>query len=65
MILRWIFRELEGSWGLDGVGSGWGRVAGTCEYSIELSGYIKMRGISWLAAKTGQLLKKDFTAWSK
>jgi hypothetical protein len=25
----------------------------------------KMRGISWLAAKTGQLLKKDSAAWSK
>jgi hypothetical protein len=24
-----------------------------------------MRGISWLAAKTGQLLKKDSTPWSK
>jgi DMSO reductase anchor subunit len=24
-----------------------------------------MRGISWLAAKTGQLLKKDFAPWSK
>jgi hypothetical protein len=24
-----------------------------------------MRGISWLAAKTGQLLKKDSAAWSK
>jgi hypothetical protein len=33
-------------------------VAGTCERGNELSGSIKMRGISWLAAKTGQLLKK-------
>jgi hypothetical protein len=24
-----------------------------------------MRGISWLAAKTGQLLKKDSVPWSK
>jgi hypothetical protein len=24
-----------------------------------------MRGISWLAAKTGQLLKKDSAPWSK
>jgi hypothetical protein len=24
-----------------------------------------MRGISWLAAKTGQLLKKDAAPWSK
>jgi hypothetical protein len=40
-------------------------VAGTCEYGKELSGSIKMRGISWLAAKTGQLLKKDSAPWSK
>jgi hypothetical protein len=39
-------------------------VAGTCEYGKEPSGSIK-RGISWLAAKTGQLLKKDSAAWSK
>jgi hypothetical protein len=25
----------------------------------------KMRGISWLAVKTGQLLKKDSVPWSK
>jgi hypothetical protein len=24
-----------------------------------------MRGISWLAAKTGQILKKDSAPWSK
>jgi hypothetical protein len=24
-----------------------------------------MRGISWLAVKTGQLLKKDSAPWSK
>jgi hypothetical protein len=40
-------------------------VAGTCKYGKELSGTIKMRGISWLAAKTGQLLKKDSAPWSK
>jgi hypothetical protein len=40
-------------------------MAGTCEYSKELSGSIKLRGIFWLAAKTGQLLKKDSAAWSK
>jgi hypothetical protein len=34
-------------------------VTGTCEHGEGLSGSIKMRGISWLAAKTGQLLKKD------
>jgi hypothetical protein len=28
-------------WGLDRVGSGEGQVAGTCEYSNELSGSIK------------------------
>ena len=38
IILRWIFRKWEGVWGLDGVGSGWGKVAGTCEYGDEPSG---------------------------
>jgi hypothetical protein len=38
---------------MDGVGSGEGRVAGTCGYGKEISGSIKMLGISWLAAKTG------------
>jgi hypothetical protein len=33
--------------------------AGTCEYGKEPSGSIKRWGISWLAAKTGSLLKKD------
>ena len=28
-------------WGLDGVGSGLGHVAGTCEYGDEFSGSIK------------------------
>ena len=28
-------------WGLDGVGSGWGQVAGACEYGNEISGSIK------------------------
>jgi hypothetical protein len=40
-------------------------VAGTCEYGKELSGSIKMRRISRLAAKTGQLLMKDSVPWSK
>jgi hypothetical protein len=40
-------------------------VAGTCEYREGLSGSIKMRGISCLAAKAGQLLKKDSAPWSK
>jgi hypothetical protein len=40
-------------------------VAGNCEYGNELSGSLKMRGISWLATKTGQLLKKDCAVWSK
>jgi hypothetical protein len=41
IILRWIFRKFEGSWGLNGVGSGEGQVAGTCEYGKEPSGSIK------------------------
>jgi hypothetical protein len=40
-------------------------VTGTCEYGKEILGFIKMRGISWLAARTGQLLKKDCASWSK
>ena len=43
IILRWIFRKLEGV-GLDGVGSGQGQVAGTCGYGEGLSGSV--RGIS-------------------
>jgi hypothetical protein len=42
-----------------------GQVAGTCEYGREPSGSIEMRGIYRLAAKTGQLLKKDSALWSK
>jgi hypothetical protein len=40
-------------------------VAGTCEYGKEPSGSIKMRRISWLAAKTERLLKKDSAPWSE
>jgi hypothetical protein len=42
--LRWedgCSGSWRGSWGLDGVGSGYGRVAGTCEYGKEPSGSIK------------------------
>jgi hypothetical protein len=35
IILRWIFRKWGG--GMNGAGSGWGRVAGTCEYGNEIS----------------------------
>ena len=45
---RWednIKRNLQkvggGLWGMDGVGSGQGEVAGTCEYGKELSNFIK------------------------
>jgi hypothetical protein len=41
IILRWIFRKWEGLWGLDGIGSRQGQVAGTCECGNELSGSIK------------------------
>jgi hypothetical protein len=41
IILRWIFRKLEGVEGMDGVSSGYGQVAGTCEYGKEPSGSIK------------------------
>jgi hypothetical protein len=40
IILRGMFRKWEGLWGLDGAGSGYGQVAGTCEYGNELSGSI-------------------------
>jgi hypothetical protein len=42
-------------------------VAGTCEYDKKKRtfGFHTTRGISWLAAKTGQLLKKDSAPWSK
>ena len=40
IILRWIFEQWEG-WILDGVGSGYRQMAGTCEYVDELSGSIK------------------------
>ena len=33
-------QEMGGGWRLDGVGSGLGQVAGTCEYGNELSGSI-------------------------
>ena len=36
IIFRWTFRKRL--WGLDGVGSGWGQVAGACEYGNEVSG---------------------------
>ena len=37
-------------WGLDWAGPGQGQVADACECGNELSGSIKMRGISCLAA---------------
>jgi hypothetical protein len=40
-------------------------VAGTCEYGKESSDSIKCGDFSWLAAKTGQLLKRDSAPWSK
>ena len=40
-ILRWFFRKGKGLWGLYGVGSGYGEMAGICEYGKELSGSIK------------------------
>jgi hypothetical protein len=41
MIIRWIFRKRRVLCGLDGVGSGYGQVAGTCDCGNELSGSIK------------------------
>ena len=31
---------MKGFWGLDGVGSGYGQLAGACEYGDDLSGSI-------------------------
>jgi hypothetical protein len=39
IILRRIFRKWEGLWEVDGVGSGQGQVAGTCEYGEEPPGF--------------------------
>jgi hypothetical protein len=33
--------------------------------TVKTFGFHKIRGISWLAAKTGQLLKKDSAPWSE
>ena len=42
IILIWIFRKWDvRGYGLDRAGSGYGQVAGTCEFGDELSGYIK------------------------
>jgi hypothetical protein len=41
IILRWIFREWDVGYGLDRAGSGYGKVAGTCECGNELSDSIK------------------------
>ena len=41
VILRWIFRKWDVGYGLDRAGSGWGQVAGTCEYGNEPWGSIK------------------------
>ena len=41
IIFRWIFRKWDRGNGLDGVGSGYGQVAGTFECCNEFSGSIK------------------------
>ena len=41
IILNGSSGSRRGLWGLDGVGSGYGQVAGACEYGNELSGSIK------------------------
>jgi len=59
IILRWIFRKLEGSWGRDGVGSGQGQVAGTCGYgegllgSINVGNFLTSCKVYWLASQEG------------
>jgi hypothetical protein len=41
IILKWIFEEWEGKYGLDCSGSEWGQMAGVCECGNEPSGFIK------------------------
>jgi hypothetical protein len=62
IILRWIFRR--GLSGMDGVGSGKGQVAGTCEYGEELSGS-KNVGNFLTSCRTNYLLKQDSAPRSK
>ena len=38
IILRWIFRKWNVGYGLDRAGSGYGKVAGTCECGNKTSG---------------------------
>jgi hypothetical protein len=40
IILKWMFKKWDGH-GLDGAGSGWGQVAGSCECGNEPPGSIK------------------------
>ena len=37
ILLRWVIRKMDGGIRLDVSGSGWGLVAGTCEYGEEPS----------------------------
>jgi len=55
IILTWIFRSGMWGHGLDRCGSGYGQMAGTCEWGNEPSGSIKC----------GEFLKKDSAPWSK
>jgi hypothetical protein len=41
--IKMDLQKVGGGWGLDGVGSGWGQVAGTCVYGEELSSSINAR----------------------
>jgi hypothetical protein len=41
ILLKWIFRMLDVGYGLDRAGTGYGQVAGTCEYDNKPSGSIK------------------------
>ena len=57
-------QEVGGGCGLDGVGSGQGQVAGTCEYGDEPSGSKNAENFL-TSCRTSQLLKKDSAPWSK
>ena len=59
IILRWIFRKLEGVVGTGWNGSGQGQVAGKCGYGEGLSGSINAGNfltsckVYWLASQEG------------
>ena len=58
----YIMSPIDTFTGLDRTGSGWGRVAGTCECGNEPSSSMKC-GAFLDYLKTGYFLKKDSAPW--